>query len=72
MWLDASEATHALVPLDPSSPVTENLNKMVMQFEEDRRHMLVLKGAIERLHENQEQQGRTLASTRRGGTSREP
>ena len=61
MWLNATEAQHRHIPLDPSVSDIANLNKLVEQLAADAEHMLVLKGGIERLHETVEAQAALLA-----------
>ena len=55
-----SGAAHHRVPLDPSADATRAINILVEQLEADRVHMLVLKTAVETLHERTEAQARIL------------
>ena len=45
---------HRHVPFDPAASDTANMNKLVEQVHADGEHMLILKAAIERLHEVQQ------------------
>ena len=45
---------HRHIPFDPAAPDMANLNKLVEQVHADGEHMLILKMAIERLHEVQQ------------------
>ena len=47
VWPDASEAVHQRVACDPHAVTTDDCTR---QLEADRRHMLVLKLAVESLH----------------------
>ena len=51
---------HAHIAMNPNATDIENLNIMVKQQQLDREHMLVLKQAIESMHEAQEAQGQRL------------
>ena len=51
---------HHRVPLDPSADSTRAINILVEQLEADRDHMLILKTAVETLHERTEAQSRLL------------
>ena len=49
---------HKRVPFNPNASQNDNLNVMVLQPDADREHMLILKTAVESLHERLEQQER--------------
>ena len=51
---------HARVPLSPAAGTIEAIQLLAQQLEEDRKHMEILKAAIERTHEKVETQERVL------------
>ena len=58
---------HRHVPFDPAASAAENPNKLVEQVNADGEHMFVLKDAIERLHQvQQDHAAEILHNSRRG------